>query len=136
LAERWTAMIDRADRELKIGDPERSCLTLSCSEQNLDQVCDALARSAARRHALTEPSEDLRKARRNVYQMVCNHDEVVGRLKDAQQKWLWRARNSWQHKLLRSLRADMFHLPPLLMLSWDSDKYPMSLAQGRRNVRF
>jgi hypothetical protein len=124
LAERFQDTVDYASRVIPEGDPERSCLTLSVSETNLDRINDAIVRSKERRYALVEPSPELRRGRKEVYDLMVTHDRLVGDLKSAQQRWLWRAKLDWKHKLLRSLRADMVDLPPLMIPNWDPDKYP------------
>jgi hypothetical protein len=123
LAERWTDTLDYAAKVIPENDVERACLTLSISEINLDKVNDAIVRSKEQRYALVEPSPELRKCRQELFEMRRTYEGKAAQLRELQKRWIWRARNSWQHRLLRSLRPDMYDEPPALP-AWNTEDYP------------
>jgi hypothetical protein len=81
---------------------------------SVDRVEDAINEVLAARAAAKEPSPELRQAWNALSAMQANYNKMVGELKEAQKKWLWRAKTDWKHKLLRSFRADMDELPLLI----------------------
>jgi len=113
LAVRFEEIRARAAREIPVDDPDRGCINLMQSEASIDLIYEALERSAKRR-APPEPSKELRQAWNELSAMQRNYNQYVIRLKEAQQKYLWRAQTDWKHQLLRSLRPEMFPVTPLM----------------------
>jgi hypothetical protein len=135
LAHRFEQARTAALAYLKQSDPEfTQVANAMVSEPNLDMIEDAV--EAVRQRREPPVSEELRRARREVYDLVVTHDRLVGELKTAQQRWLWRAKSDWRHKLLKSLKADMTTLPPLMIPNWDADTYqdPQAARLAAREV--
>jgi hypothetical protein len=121
LAERFEQTKAIAKKEIPIGDPEYSCINLMVSEQSIDAINDAIARSKARR---AKPvTEELRAAWAEFSNLRRSYNNFVQRITEMQKRWLPRAQSDWRHKLLRSIKQDHFwELKPLP--GWEPKDYP------------
>jgi hypothetical protein len=114
LAQRFEHARNEALRELVPSDPEYAGIAgMMMSEQGIDAIEDALA-VARKRKAPREPDAELRQAWTALSDLQLKYNRMVSGLKESQKRWLRHAQTDWKHKLLRSLRADMHELPPLI----------------------
>src|SRR5262245_7090039 len=95
LAERFEETRALALQEIPPDDPDRGVINAMCSEQSIDLINDAIARSRARR--LKPISPELRAAWREYSGLRQQYNNFVRRITTTQQRWLWRAKTDWRH---------------------------------------
>lgn len=85
------------------------------SEYNIDLMCDLIAKAQAAK-APPPMDERTRAAASEYYQFQTQWNAVALEIKNAQPRLL-RAKDSWQHKLLKDISADCFTVPGLFNLA-------------------
>jgi hypothetical protein len=122
LITRFEAIRTRALRELKPDDPEYHVVNSMVSEQAIDAMEDAIAAARKRKEPVVSPQ--LQEAWATLCDLQRHYNEVIREIEEAQKLFLWRCRDDWRHRLLRSTKPEMLEGLVPVNLDWDTRDYP------------
>lgn len=125
IAERWQEAVDLLNR-IAPGTAYPPMI----SEHNLDTLSDLIVEKRKAK-AKPEPDAQTRQAANEYFEMQRQWNSVALEIKN-DQRWLLRAKDSWQHRLLRDITPNCFEVPGLFDTA--CGEFPFQSARGAREA--